>query len=362
MSQTSCSWSWWGCWLFFNHNIQFKIGDSPSYKSFENVAIIIGSAAFVIACVYRPPASSSDAFCDEFFNLLEYLSSVSQIFLTCGDFNIHVDTTSKNSEKFLNCLESCNINQHVHKPTHLHGHILGLIITPDDSRVVSNVQVSEFISDHALVLGNLDFTKPSMPISKYVTFRRFHKIKMDSLKSDLASFSFVKCLGNTASVLYEQYTNDLIDLLDKHAPKVSRTFIKGPAKWLSDSYLLAKAVRCQFEWIWRKDKSPQNRARLCKQIACCNSLVNKDKSNYFRNLVSDQDSKKLWQVLRSALHTNPESVQPSDDSHKCLANRFGPFSQTRLPRLGICFPAPTLSDYLLLLTYLNLTPLGHSLI
>ena len=76
---------------------------------------------------------------------------------------------------------------------------------------------------------------------------------------------------------------------------MSGTFIKGPAKWFSDSYLLAKAVRCQFERIWRKDKSPQNRARLCKQIAHCNSLVNKDKSNYFRNLVSEnaQDSKKV---------------------------------------------------------------------
>ena len=104
--------------FFVNHNIQFKIVDSLFYKSFENIAITIGSPAFVMACVYRPPGSCSDAFCDEFFNMFEYLSSVSQNFLICGDFNIHVDTTSKDSEKFLNCLETCNINQHVHKPTH----------------------------------------------------------------------------------------------------------------------------------------------------------------------------------------------------------------------------------------------------
>ena len=50
---------------------------------------------------------------------------------------------------------------------------------------------------------------------------------MDSLCSDLANCSFVKCHGNTASVLYEQYTSDPKDLLDKRVPKVSRTFIKG---------------------------------------------------------------------------------------------------------------------------------------
>ena len=133
MSQTSCSWSCWRCWLFVNHNIQFKIVDRPSYKSFENIAITTGSPAFVMAFVYRPPGSYSDAFCDKFFNLLVYLSSVGQNFLICGDFNIHVDTTSKESEKFLNCLETCNINQHTHNPSHLHGHILNLILTPDDS-------------------------------------------------------------------------------------------------------------------------------------------------------------------------------------------------------------------------------------
>ena len=95
---------------------------------------------------------------------------ISILYLICGDFNMHVDTTSKDSEKFLNYLESHNINQHVQKPTYLHGHILDLILTPDDSSVVSNVRVSEFISDHGLVLGHLDFTKPSIPTQKMLYF------------------------------------------------------------------------------------------------------------------------------------------------------------------------------------------------
>ena len=118
-------------------------------------------------------------------------------------------------------------------------------------------------------------------------------------------------------------------------PKVSCTLIKGPAKWLSDSYLLTKAVRCQFERIWHKDKSPQNRARLHKQIAHCNSLVNKDKSNYHRNLVSENahDLKKLWQVLRSALHSDPESVLPSHESQECLANCSVTFFSDKITKI-----------------------------
>ena len=99
----------------------------------------------------------SDAFCNKFFNLFAYLSSVNHNFLMCEDFDIQVETTSKNSEKFLNCLETCNNNQHQHVHMDLYGHILDLVLTPDDSSA-SNVSVSEFISEHALVLDQHDFS------------------------------------------------------------------------------------------------------------------------------------------------------------------------------------------------------------
>ena len=124
----------------------------------------------MIACVYRPPGSCSDEFLDQFLNLFEYLSSVSSSFLMCGDFNIHVDTSSSDSTKFFNCLDSCNIAQHVHSPTHLHGHILDLVLAPTEPKVVSNVRVGGFISDHAVVHGELDFASPTAPKSNTITF------------------------------------------------------------------------------------------------------------------------------------------------------------------------------------------------
>ena len=73
------------------------------------------------------------------------------------------------------------------QPTHLQGDILDPILTPDDSSVVSNVWVSEFISNHALVLGQLGFCNPSVSRTKNVTVRRYHKIKMGSFRSDQAN-------------------------------------------------------------------------------------------------------------------------------------------------------------------------------
>ena len=124
---------------------------------------------------------------------------------------------------------------------------------------------------------------------------------MDTLRNDFSDCSFVACPGDTAKKLYDQYTNDLSNLLDKHA--------KEPAKWLSDTYKNAKSIRRQFECIWHKNKTPLNRAKLHKQIARCNSLANKDKATYYRALVNENgdDPKKLRQVPHSALHRIPDS-------------------------------------------------------
>ena len=127
----------------------------------------------------------------------------------CGDFSIHVDTTSSDSTKFLSCLDSCNITQHVCTPTHLHGHILDPVLAPTEPTVVSNVRDGGFFSDHAVVHGQLDLLSPSAPKSNTVTFRRYHKINMQSLLCDLANCSFVASPGSTVSALYEQYIRDL---------------------------------------------------------------------------------------------------------------------------------------------------------
>ena len=76
-----------------------------------------------------------------------------------------------------------------------------------------------------------------------VTYRRYHKIDLDSLCKDLGNCSFVRRPGDTVSVLCEQYLGDLNRLLDKHAPLVTHTFTKQATGWISDSYRLAKNIR-----------------------------------------------------------------------------------------------------------------------
>ena len=127
--------------------------------------------------------------------------------------------------------------------------------------------------------------------------------------------------------LYEQHVHDMVDVLDKHAPLISRLKKKDSADWVSDSYRCAKSFRCQFERTWRTTKNLLNRSRLCRQIARCNSLVNKDKSDYYSKLISDnsEDPRNLWHVLRKTLSRVSEVKLPPHKSDKALADKFASF-------------------------------------
>ena len=65
----------------------------------------------------------------DFSTLLEHHSASSAKNVMLGDFNIHVDCSEKNDDaQFIDLLQSADLQQHVHWPTHTSGHTLDLII------------------------------------------------------------------------------------------------------------------------------------------------------------------------------------------------------------------------------------------
>ena len=154
---------------------------------------------------------------------------------------------------------------------------------------------------------------------------------MSNFGSDFKDMPFVKCPANSVSLLYDQHVHDLSCILDRHAPLGSSLKTKQRADWLSESYRLAKSLRCQFECAWQKDKSLYNRCRLWSQIPWCNRLANRDKTVYYRKLISDNshDSKKLWRELHKVLHRSQCTTLPTCESSKSLADCFATFFQIK---------------------------------
>ena len=133
-------------------------------------------------------------------------------------------------------LDSCDLKQLVNQPTHLHGHTLGLILSPSDQDTIVDVKMCDFVSDHALVKCSIALPHQAAHIPNKVQYRRYHHINMSNFRSDLKNTSFIKSPANAVVDLYKQYVHDLGDVLHKHAPLISRLEKKDSADWLSDSY------------------------------------------------------------------------------------------------------------------------------
>ena len=152
--------------------------------------------------------------------VLCFLSSVDCNYFICGDFNIHVDVPCTDSYKLESLLESCNL-QSVNNTTHLHGHILDLILSPSDQDMCIHADICEFIHDHAVIKCAIDFPSSLANCQITISYISYHHINMFNFRSDLKDMPFVKCPANSVSLLCDEYIHDLSHILDRHAPLVS---------------------------------------------------------------------------------------------------------------------------------------------
>ena len=294
-------------------------------------------ALLQLVCI--PPCTTQ--FLEDFLALSGFLSSIGSNFIICGDINVHLDVECGDRSRFYDILQCCSLIQCVNSPTHILGHTLDVLISPGDSDFVCNVNVGDFISDHAAIRCQLDFSHPVIYIGKMVSYRRYHKIDINQFRKDLRNIPFVLSPAGTATELYDQYRADVTQVLDKHAPIISRMAKRQSDEWLSESYCMARSLRWQFERMWRKHKTLSNRSRLRKQISWCNRLANKDKGSYYANLITanSEDPKKLWQSLRKVLHRTPETVLPAHSSEKSLADTFASFFTNKISKIRDTFSA-----------------------
>ena len=95
----------------------------------------VRSTRLRIIIIYRPPSLpvhpvSISTFFAELSDYLESVVISNEPLILLGDFNIHVDVpTDMDTIQFRDLLDSMGLQQHLKRPTHIHGHTLDLLIT-----------------------------------------------------------------------------------------------------------------------------------------------------------------------------------------------------------------------------------------
>ena len=196
----------------------------------------------------------------------------------------------------MDILETFDFIQHIDKPTHNSGHLLDYIITRKDSSGVSNLYVSDFISDHRALHVSLTCSKAHL-VRKQIEVRSLKRTHWDALEADLIGVNIDRGCTDV-NLVVRQYDASLSSLVNKHAPSKRIYVVERPMNDLmTDDILVLKALRRKYESLWRKTSLTVHFYMYSGSCMHVKTAISKCKSEILQKKISDcnGDQKKTFQ-------------------------------------------------------------------
>jgi len=268
--------------------------------------------ALVIAILYRPPASSSVTFLDEFADIIERIAVYSAPLIVLGDINIHMDNLQLSAVvKLTNILTDFDLVQNVTGATHTAGHTLDVFITRSDMQAQVTVE-PPIISDHSMITAAIKFDDVQRLATPTTVRRSWRSFDIDAFKNDLMSADLVVNPPDNCDDFFTLYDSTLKSLLDKHAPlRQTATRRRQSAPWFNAECRRIKAKTRRLEKIYRSTRTDDARRRWREQFTVQRSTFQKLYAAYWRKAINDsEDSKTLWHRLNALLQPSGAVLSP----------------------------------------------------
>lgn len=182
------------------------------------------------------------------------------------------------------------------------------------------------------------------PKSEKIHYRKIKSIDTQAFIDDISNSSLIKHPCSDLAGLTKQYDDVLKNILDAHAPLVTKNVVpKPPNPWMTPDILVAKRYRRYLERVWRKNPTALNRSRLTRQTHLCNRKMNTAKSAYYSEIIhQNSDSQRnLWKAFNKILHRCPPAKLPDCSSISSLAEMFGSFFVDKITAIRAAFQSET---------------------
>ncbi len=324
-----------GIILFYKKNLKVQKMKPPKTHTFEILEILVqnNKKKIRLVTIYRPepdpiknPYTMTECY-EEFTELFAYYKSLNEEAIFCGDYNFHMNQPDDDkAKKFKDILETFELKQHVCDSTHKEGNTLDLLISNIDSSVISH-QVDLMISDHCNILFNLDMSRPPR-IKKNITFRKTKSINIDDFKDDLRNSMAQINLNENLENLVDTYQVNLLEVLDKHAPKQTKLVtIREKTPWTTEEVRPHKRELRRLERKMKRTKLEIDKQLFKDKKAEYKDFLNNKRNEQYTKLIQENsdDPKNLFNVINRALHKKEDTPLPSGLSDEELANDFDKF-------------------------------------
>ena len=332
-----------GIGLLYKNNLRvttIRSGEEDSFEYSELLVEVSSSRKLRVVIVYRPPYSehhkiSIGTFIRQFSNYMESVILSKEHLLVLGDFNIHLDVSDDaDAVKFHDLLESLGLEQHVTKSTHIHGHILDLVITRKTENIIPFPPRScSYFSDHTSVHFDIAIKKPPLQ-TKSISYRKIKAVDIDCFKHELASSVLCYNEPREHSVpedldrLVNTYNTTLTSMIDKHAPLTTKTVkARSQVPWYNHDIAAAKRKRRKAERIWRKTKAGDDLLLFKRLKNHVTYISNKARREFYAQFINENgnDQNRLFRATNALLHPKDAVCFPDYSDDTSLANDIGHF-------------------------------------
>ena len=133
-------------------------------------------------------------------------------------------------------MTATGFQQHIHDPTHHHGHTLDILISRDDSSIVNNAAVVDIglcdndgniVRDHYAIRLSINRTV-KQPHYKIISYRNYKNIDVETFKQALKNLDHLNYGDETIDKQATNYVKAISNLIEIHAPSIQRTVMPRP--------------------------------------------------------------------------------------------------------------------------------------
>ena len=326
-----------GVAFIFDPNLMSPIrNDVKKYSSFEVLECVLKSENELLrlSIVYRSTQGKNygetkvSKFMEEFDGYLDALVGKTGSPIVFGDFNFHVeDRNNSNARNFIELCKSKGFIQHLTDPTHISGGTLDLMFTlgnVSDSLPISNVRVEAntgTLSDHFLVSLQTKFSY-SKKTRNYTekTLRELSKIDIAEFRHDIFFSDLNQSVFKSLDDTVDLYLNVLEQLLDKHAPLITRKFCAERSEFWNEKCQNARRERRKAQRKSKKRPDDEElRALHYEKCVDAEITINNARNTFYNKLLSQHkgDSKATYKVINKLLDKEYGSNKtPNGDDEK----------------------------------------------
>ncbi len=322
-----------GVAALFKDVYQCKQVSFGQYLSFEYLGIVLkGAPRILFIIIYRPP-KYSPAFVEEFTELLSMISSEFDCFAIAGDFNIHIDNAEiKTTKEIVTVLNTFDLIQHVHGPTHNRGHTLDLLISRGLN--ISSIVIKDVaLSDHFCIFFDI--------LISVTTESRSVSVRKRCINEN-TSVLFMKAISLTPSIsadsvdlLLDSFDSKVKNVIDDIAPiKVSKKNGRQKSFWRKSTAVQNMKRQCRkAERMWRKTKLEIHYSIYKDSLHAFNLELATARQTFFSNLINSNlnNTRTLFATVERL--TNPPSQIPSEMLSDSKCNEFASFFSEKISNI-----------------------------